>query len=144
MGADNTVKSNDMSEKKTSAYEQISGMTGLKMWKVQIVLAKTPSTNLHRVTDDEIAVILHAAAEIGYVNPAIGMLLGTKVKEVTLEMVAKRAGVSVTTVFNALQSTGGIAAISKPTRTHVLSIVKELGYKPTSKLQLKNFHKRKQ
>lgn len=143
MGGDNTVKSKDMSEKKTSPYEQISVMTGLKMWKVQIVLAKTPSTNLHRVTDDEIAVILHAAAEIGYVNPGVGMIAGTKVKEVTLEMVAKRAGVSIKTVSDALQSTG-IADISKATRTHVLAIVKELGYKPTSKLQLKNFHKRKQ
>lgn len=142
MGADNTVKNNDMSEKKTSPYEQISGMTGLKMWKVQIVLAKTPSTNLHRVTDAEIAVILHAAAEIGYVNKGRGMATGTKVKEITLEMVARRAGVSPTTVWKVLQPTDETIHID--TKLHVIKIIKELGYRSTSKLELKNFYNRKE
>lgn len=130
-----------MSDKKPSAYEQLAKMTGFKTWKVALVLGNNASNNLHRVTDDEMAIILHAAAEIGYVNHGHGVTAGTKVKEVTLEMVAKRAGVTTWTVGRALQADS--IDVSKETREHILHIAKELGYKPTNRTLLKNFHHKK-
>lgn len=134
-----------MTDKKLTPVQQIAEMTGLKKWKVQSVLARNKtasSMNLHRVTDDEMAVILHAAAEIGYVNKGHSGLAGTKVKEVTIAMVAKRAGVSIVTARCAMDMSA--INISKETREHVLRLVKELGYKPTRKLQMKNFFRRKE
>lgn len=123
-------------------YVQIAEMTGLKKWKVQLVLGNNTSQNIHRVTDDEMAIILHAAAEIGYVNPGHGGSANKKVKEVTLDMVAKRAGVSTSAVHAALKARS--RSISPDTKKHILRIVKELGYKPTHEMQINNFYSRKE
>lgn len=127
-----------MKEKELTMQEQIANMTGLKKWKVQLVFAKKP-LNLHRVTDDEMAIILHAAAELGYENRGKFWAKGIKQKEVTIEMVAKRAGVSDSTVAYAFRKNVSTGMISQETRAHVLKIAKELGYKPTFERNLKNF-----
>lgn len=104
-----------MEAKEPSVSQQIATITGLKHWKVRLVFAKNP-LNLHRVTDDEMAIILHAAADFGYENKGKGgSLKGKKIKNVTLEMVAKRAGVSENTVRSALKKHNGIGLISKET-----------------------------
>lgn len=121
-----------------SKVEEIAHMTGLKKWKVEIVLGNNASNNIHRVPDEEVAIILHAAADIGYVNQGRGVAKGTKVKEVTIAQVAKRAGVSASTVREALLAKS--VSISNETRSHVMVIVKELGYKPTHKTNIKNFY----
>lgn len=128
-----------MDNKPLNIRQQIALKTALKEWKVELVLRQKLSPNLHRVTDDEMAIILHAAAELGYSNK--GTLKGIMKKEVTLAMVAKRAGVSTSTVERSLKT--GSCEISKETRDHVLKIVNELGYKPSHKKNLKNFYSRK-
>lgn len=132
-----------MEDKKLPIPQQIAAITGLKLWKVQYVFAKNTS-NLHRVTDDEMAIILHAAADLGYENKGRGEdQKGIKKKEVTLEMVAKRAGVSVNTVTKAFKKHSGIGLITNETRNHVLKIANELGYKPTYKSMVKEYYSAK-
>lgn len=128
-----------METKKPTIQQQIAQITGLKLWKVHLVFAKSTS-NLHRVLDDEMAIILHAAADLGYENKGKGAhRKGKKDKEVTLEMVAKRAGVSQSVVTEALKKHATIGGISKSTRQHILNVVKELGYRPTFKHNLDDF-----
>lgn len=124
-----------MKSKELSNSEQIANITGLKLWKVRIVFSKN-QLNLHLVTDDEIAIILHAAADLGHENND----RGNKIKEVTLEMIANKAGVSKTTVFRALMKRGGIGQISKETKEHVFKIANELGFKSSFKNKLEDFY----
>jgi len=129
-----------MQAEKPSVAEQIATITGLKLWKVRLVFSKNP-LNLHRVSDDEMAIILHAAADLGYENKGRGADgKGKKLKDVTLEMVAKRAGVSENTVRSAFKKDG---QISKETRKHVLKIANTLGYKPTHEMKVKDFYSAK-
>ena len=128
-----------MAKSKTDTVAQIAAMTGLKLWKVRLVFA-SPPLNIHRVTDDEMAVILHAAAELGYENTGRGNNKGAKLKEVTLAMVAHRAGVSDTTAHDAWKKNG---KISEQTRKHILNVAREMGYVRTDAHKLKDFYNRK-
>lgn len=129
-----------MEDKKLTIQQQIAIITGLKLWKVQHVFAKNTS-NLHRVTDDEMAIILHAAADLGYENKGKGGdQKGMKKKEVTLEMVAKRAGVAESTVSIALKKD---SRIGKETRDRIRKIASALGYKPTKAMKIKDFYRQK-
>ncbi len=127
-----------MDVERKPTFADIANKTGLKRWKVNIVLGNNATKETQRVTDDEIAIILHAAAELGYDNPGKGNRSGEKKKEITMAMVAKRAGVATSVVSNAFKPSGG--QISRETRIHVLRIAKELGYKATQEKGLKNFY----
>ncbi len=52
---------------------------------------------------------------------------------VTLKEIAKRCGVSVSTVSNILN---GIPKVSEDTRQRVLQVIKETGYQPTILLRV--------
>lgn len=124
-----------MTKGKQPTMADIAQMTGLPRGKVSMVLGQGDNRmNLHRVTDDEMAEILHAAAELGYNGPP----KPEKKKAVTAEMVAKRAGVSLSTVYYTLS--GRYAQISEETRAHVRRIAGELGYKPSRESKLKDFY----
>lgn len=123
-----------------ATIKDIVEITGLKLWKVQIVLGNNSSNNLHRVTDEEVASILHASADLGYSIPVRAGMPGKKVKDVTQEMVAKRAGVSRATVNQAICGSGHI---SRQTREHALRIARELGYKTTIRQKFEKFYNKK-
>lgn len=130
-----------MPGKEPTGLKLIAKMTGLKRWKVSEVLANNKSNNIHRVSDDETAIVLHAAAEIGYVNSGRGNKVGKKFNAVTIADVAKRAGVSSQAVRKAFANPP--TQISPENRKFILLIAKELGYKPTFKSQTQDFYKRK-
>lgn len=132
-----------MEPKAPTFQEQIAEITGLKLWKVQLTLAVKPR-NLLRVTDDEMAVILHAAADLGYENKGrAAHLKGKKFVEVCIHEVAKRAGVTHQTVRSAFLKNDRFAKISKVTREHVLKIAKEMGYQPSIQSRIKDFERGK-
>ena len=130
-----------MTEGKKPTMDDVANKAGVKVWKVREVLSNLSSKNLHRVSDDEMAMILHAAADLGYQNPGAGNRAGFKLKPVSLREVAKRAGVSATTACNAFRETGHL--ISSETKAHVKRIAAELGYKPTHESQLKDFYNKR-
>lgn len=132
-----------MTEDKKPTFADVANKAGLKVWKVREVLGNHGSKNLHRVTDDEMAIILHAAADLGYENPGRGASAGVKLKSVTLRDVAKRAGVSVSVACSTFRKTGHGTAVAEDTRAHIKRIAAELGYKPTRESQLKDFYNKR-
>jgi DNA-binding LacI/PurR family transcriptional regulator len=132
-----------MPVEKPATMADIAQKTGLKQWKVAIVLGNGyTKNNLNRATDDEIATILHAAAELGYeyLGKGTSGRSGRK-KEINLAMVSKRAGVSSATVNTAFY---GGKTIAPETKALVLRVAKELGYEPERNKKIDHFYRSKQ